>query len=353
MDEGRWITTKYGARVFIKNTNDFMNSKIRNEYKLKKDKNTKNRIITSQEKRQYMEDMQNKYNQYEKERDELLEKLKKDYTEGKVGNDEYDEKFLKIHDDFSDKTRDLHTLTIYDEKNDNYMVIEKSTKFYEKKKDYLLSNKTIDDSIYSDEEKESVYQYTTSYGPGSSSTVNRFLYGQNVYGDSDKIQENISNIDSAMNKSKIGGEYQLYRSVEPSMVGNGEYEKVIKKINTAYKKGGGKNLDKLKSELEELKGKTIENKGYVSTSTFLDKNYSQRGVTYIIDTKPDDRAIDTRRISAYNGGRNNFMSVFSKGNVQTESEVLYDRNTNFKIKDVVITDEGVFLLCDTEQKKKK
>lgn len=30
MDEGRWITTKYGARVFIKNTNAYMNEKIRN-----------------------------------------------------------------------------------------------------------------------------------------------------------------------------------------------------------------------------------------------------------------------------------------------------------------------------------
>lgn len=39
--DGRWITTKSGNRVFIKNTNEYMNNKIRKEAKEKKQENDK------------------------------------------------------------------------------------------------------------------------------------------------------------------------------------------------------------------------------------------------------------------------------------------------------------------------
>lgn len=348
MNQDRWVTLKDGRRVYI-STNKYMTDRIRNS-KLKKDE--KNQTISQEEKNRRMIENQNEYHRLEAEREERIKKLMEDYDKGKINDEKYEKESLKAMNDFQEKTKGLSLHTIYDEKTGNYIVVEKSDIFYDKDKDYLTKINQPETGSYTETEKESIYSYTTSYGAGSSYTVNSFLYGKNAYSP-ELTQKHIGNIDTAMSKSRIGGEFQLYRSVEPEYVGNGEYEDVIKKINRAYKKGGAKNVEKLKVELDTIKGKTIDNKGFLSTSTFIDKNYAQRGVTYVINTKPDDRAIDVRRISAYNGGRNNFMNAFAKGSVQTESEILYDRNTKLKVKDVAITNEGIFLLCDTEQKKKK
>lgn len=361
-EDGIWRTVG-GRRIFIKTgqslseamieSGKFKKNKKEDEIETETETKTNNPIITQEEKTQKMIEIQEESRKLEQQRDEENEKLKQLYSEGKIDGDKYDEEWLKINDGYRDKLYELGFTSTYDEKTGNYMMVEKDDIFYDKDKDYLTKAETTNTDIYTDQEKESLYKYTTSYGNGSYNQVNPHLYGENVYSSKDEVEKNIANIDSAMEKSKIGGNYQLYRSVEPSRIGNESIEKAIDKMNKAVKKGGGKNLDKLKEEIESLKGQTIENKGYASTSTFLDSNYAQRGVTFVIDTKPTDRAIDVRSLSAYNGGRNNVAVAFSKGTIQTESEILYDRDTNFKIKDVAITEKGIFLLCDTEQKSKR
>ena len=354
-EDGVWRTIG-GRRIFIKTGQNLSSAmKESGKFKIKNKKketktNSKNQIITQEEKNKKMIEIQNESKRLESERDKKNEKLKQLYNDGKIDNDKYDEEWLKINDEYRDKSQELGFKSIYDEKKDNYMTIEKDDIFYDESKDYLKKEKPSNTNEFTDQEKDSLYKYTTSYGNGSYNQINPHLYGENVFSEKSKVEENIANIDSAMQKSKIGGNYQLYRSIEPSKIGDENVAKTIEKINKAVKKGGGKNLEELKTDLESLKGQTIENKGFVSTSTFLDSNYAQRGVTFVIDTKPTDRAIDIRSLSAYNGGRDKVAVAFSKGTIQTESEILYDRNTNFKIKDVAITDKGVLIHCDTEQK---
>lgn len=353
-EEGGVWRTIGGRRVFIKDGVDLatamkMSGKFKVIRKEEKPKSLKDKILSSDKKRELDNKRYKQADEVEKKYNEDKEKLLKDLKENKITDEEWNRKDLDRWEQYNKELRDLRQMSIYDYKKDNFLNLDKTDVFKEKGKEYTEGQITN----LTDSEKSAITDYTSQWSYGSYNSVNTLLYGEQTYGDKTKVKANIQELDNAMAKSKIGGEYQLYRGIEPSRINNEEIAKAITKINKAIEKGGiNGGLEKNLDVIEKLKGTTIENKGFVSTSTYLDPNYMKRGVTLVINTKPEDRAIDIRSLSKYNGQQDKSYAAFTKGGIQTESEVLYDRDTNFKVKDIAITENGVFLLVDTEQKKK-
>lgn len=340
MEEGgRWVTIN-GAHIFIKEGQSPMDAFIKQKGGVQMKGYPE--YETSEEHRERLIKNQELQKQYEQERDE---KLKEIYS-----SKEYDEeKALKIMTDYNNRINALKQIVVYDEKNDRYIKVNNDDIFTDKNKIYNSINQV---NLTSDEEN-SLTNYTSQYGYGSYSNVNRYLYEGKLssFSDKEQIEKSISNISSAMEKNKIGGNYQLYRGIEPDRINNPKIQQAITKINKAVEKGGGKNLNKYVDDLYTMVGERISNKGYMSTSKTLDPNYKNRGVTLVVNTKPTDRAIDIQNISKYGGKQDTQYAAFSKGGLQRESEVLYDKNTDLIVKDIAITNSGVFFLCDTEQKR--
>lgn len=306
------------------------------------------KILSRDEYDEFRNEQLDEYHRIEDEYNAEMENIRQQYAAGKLTAEEYDKATIAAYDKYNSANRDNRTYYILDSRKDQYMLIDKNDVFVSKSKEFDSSKSNEKLKTLNDDERQALTNYTSQYGYGSYSNVNKYLYDGSIYSGEDKVKASIKNIDSAMSKSSLGQNCQVYRGIEVSKLNNPEIIKAVDKFNNAVNKRSMTGMEKNLEELKSLKGKTIENKGYMSTSTHLDTNYSKRGVTLVINAKSSDKAIHIQSLSKYGGKQDTFMAAFTKGSIQHEDEILFNRNTNLKIRDIAVTETGIQLLCDTE-----
>lgn len=350
--KGVWRTVG-GRHIFIRDGED-LPSAMKRSGKFNNSNNSQKsyNIISGDENDIRMKERDTKEREYYETMMKREDELNKLDAEGKISNEDYEKEWLKNRNEYDDKMNSLRQKKIYDSKKDEVLYLKNSQKVIDENKQF----KGAKPSNLTSEEESAITLYTGGYTYGSSGHINTYLNDKEVYLNSDtkeKMLYNINLLDNAMKKNKIGGNYQFYRGIEPSRLENEEIANAITKLNKGAKSGHMVAVRKQAEILDKIKGTDIETKGFMSTSKYLDSNYTKRGVTLVINSNEDDRAIDISSLSKYNGKRDTRYLSFYTGNVQTENEVLFDRNTTLTVRDYAITEDGVFLFCDTKQKRKK
>lgn len=230
---------------------------------------------------------------------------------------------------------------ISDEKTGTMFVPSKKEDFA--KVDNKLNEKATYENIkkMSAEQKKAIEDYTGEYTDGSYKNVNDYLRNGNGSEATKKKAELVSN---AIENSKLGSDMICFRGVDSDMFGDKKLSTAINQLKKGLEKGTVKDASKIIETIGSLQGKTIQDKGLMSSSPNYNSNYSNRDFTMRIHAKANTKACDITGLSKYGGKGDTTFGAMSASSM--ESEVLFAPNTKMKISKVTITDGGVCLDCD-------
>lgn len=236
---------------------------------------------------------------------------------------------------------------IYDINHDGYLELKDSfadSLDFSKNKNIPeeVTNKNIE--RMSEPEREAIHEYTGEYGDGSYNSVNKY-FRTGEGGDSVKKKADL--ISSALDKSNVGQDTQLYRGISPETIGGPKLATTLRQLNTAVKRGNIKDATKILQNTSELIGKTFEDKAPMSTSATFDSKYTKRGVLLAINAKKDTKGSDIYKLSKYGGDKDIISKKFGSS-VNDEREILLAPNTKLKFTNVKLTSEGILIECDIE-----
>ena len=160
---------------------------------------------------------------------------------------------------------------IYDINHDGYLEIKDSfANSIDVSKNKSIPEEATNKNIekMSESERKAIHDYTGEYGDGSYNSVNKY-FRTGEGGDSVKKKTDL--ISSALNKSNVGQDTQLYRGISPEAIRGKKLATTLRQLNTAVKRGNIKDATKILQNTSELVGKTFEDKAPMSTSATFDE----------------------------------------------------------------------------------
>lgn len=282
---------------------------------------------------------------------ENLNKVRKKQMELLNEGVQYEESYDRAVKELGFTDKDVESFVgIYDINHDGYLEIKDSfANSIDVSKNKEIPEEATNKNIekMSESEKAAIHEYTGEYGNGSYSSVNKY-FRTGEGGDSVKEKANL--ISSALSKSNVGQDTQLYRGISPEAIGGKKLATTVRQLNTAVKRGNIKDATKILQNTSELIGKTFKDKAPMSTSSVYDNKYTKQGVLLAINAKKDTKGSDIYKLSKYGGDKDAISKKFGSS-VNDEREVLLAPNTELKFTDVKLTSEGILIECDIESQK--
>ena len=202
------------------------------------------------------------------------------------------------------------------------------------------SSGSVEKSLSRDD-KDAIEYYVS----GDGMYINNFLRGRNGYTEADMYDNDkalLKDLDSTTNRT-LGAETTLYRSVDATAVfGNmsdSQYENLV--ANIVYGDNQKYILNSIKGLTDNAIGKTITDKGFMSTS----KDYnvasewggfsgSDKPIVLELKTKKSTKGVD--------------VSYTDKNASTPQKEVLLARNQKYKILGITAKDGNIYVKAELQ-----